>query len=339
MPDQLLVVRNSELSTWRECRQKWEWGWNQRLRKREGSASALAFGSLIHRALELFYKPGKKRGGNPANIWKKKVWPEYVQGGGEDFQVIKGSSEGSEGVMAYDLGLSMMREYWKEYGSDEHYEIIVPEQTFQLDIYDENDNFLGVFTGTVDAVIRDLRTMRLGFFEHKTGKDLNPFGAPLIMDEQAGSYWTFGAMFLEHQGLIESATDLDFVLYNRLKKILPDTRPRNEDGHALNKDGTVSKRQPTPMFKREYTFRTDADRASVYDRVNMQMQEIALAKDGKFFIYKSPAKHCGFCEFRDLCEIHEGDGDWEDYIKNFMGVWDPYEDHADQLQGEDDAES
>lgn len=335
---ELLVVRNSELSTWRECRQKWEWGWHQRLRKKEGSAPALAFGTLIHRCLELFYKPGKKRGGHPANLWKKQVWPEYLASGGEDFVILPGR-EGAQGVMAYDLGLSMMREYYREYGKDEHYEVLVPEQTFQLDIYDENDHFIGVFTGTVDAVIRDLRTGRIGFFEHKTGKDLNPFGAPLIMDEQAGSYWTFGAMYLEAMELIESASDLDFVLYNRLKKIMPDTRPRNEEGHALNKDGTVSKRQPTPMFKREYTFRTESDRQAVYDRVTMEMKEIALAKAGDFFIYKNPAKHCGFCEFRDMCEIHEGGGDWEEYAKNIMGTWDPYEDHADQLQGEDDAES
>lgn len=344
MTDQeLLVVRNSELSTWRECRQKWDWGWNERLRRREGSAAALEFGTLIHRALELFYKPGKKRGGHPANIWKNKVWPEHLAAGGEDF-IAKAGSDEEGGVMAYDLGLSMMREYYKEYGKDEHYEILVPEQTFQLDIpYPEwhplTGELLGVFTGTVDAVIRDLRTGRIGFFEHKTGRDLNPFGAPLIMDEQAGSYWTFGAMYLEATGLIDSASDLDFVLYNRLRKALPDDRPRNADGHALNKNGTVSKRQPTPLFKREYTWRSDADRQSVYDRVVLEMLELKAAKEGDFFIYKSPQKNCGFCEFRDMCEIHETKGDWEDYKKQVMGVWEPYEDHADQLASGDDEDA
>ena len=201
--------------------------------------------------------------------------------------------------------------YWEQWGKDSNYEVLVPEQTFQLDVYDEHGNFLGVMVGTVDAVVRDLRTGRIGFLEHKTGKDLEPFGAPLIMDEQAGTYWTFGAMFLEHQGLIESANDLDFVLYNRLRKAIPDTRPKDEQGRALNRDGSVSKNQPVPLFKREYTWRDAHDRQAVYDRVAAQMHELQWAKDGDFFIYKSTDRHCGYCEFKDVCEVHETGGDWE----------------------------
>jgi hypothetical protein len=277
----------------------------------------------------MFYKKGKKRGPHPATCWKR-VWRKYEADGGEDFLVVKASE-----LYAYELGLSMMQEYYAEYGSDNSYEVINPEQTFQLDILDHNDDYLGTFTGTVDAVIRDLRTGRIGFFEHKTGATLDPFGAPVIMDEQAGSYWTFGAMFLVATGVIESTDDLDFVLYNRLRKAMPDQRPKNDAGHALNKDGTVSKNQPTPLFKREYTFRTDADRQSVYDRVVMQLQEIRLAKDGDFFIYKTPGRHCGFCEFRDMCEVHETKSDWKTLRDSTMRVWDPYEDHNDQLQESD----
>jgi len=328
---EVIVVRNSELSTWRECRQKWEWGWNQRLRKRDGSSSALKFGSLIHLALEKFYKPGKRRGGHPVKIWDK-VWQQWIADGNEDWQILKETREFPEGVGAYQLGHSMMAAYYEEYGADKNYEIISPEQTFQLDIYDDQDEHLGIFTGTVDAVIRDMRTGRIGFFEHKTGASLDPFGAPLIMDEQAGSYWTFGAMFLVHQGVIESALDLDFVLYNRLRKAMPDRRAKNEDGLAINRDGSVSKNQPTPLFKREYTFRTDADRQSVYDRVLMEMMEIAQAKSGDFFIYKNPARHCGFCEFRDMCEVHETKSDWESVRDMTMTTWDPYEDHSEEIK-------
>lgn len=334
--EELLVVRNSELSTWRECRQKWEWGWNQRLRRRDGSASALKFGTLIHSALELFYKKGKRRGGHPVKLWNK-VWAEFIEAGNEDWAVLKPTKDHPEGIMASDLGREMMRAYYEEYGKDEIYEVICPEQTFQLDIDDpETGDYLGTFTGTVDAVIRDLRTGRIGFFEHKTGASLDPFGAPLIMDEQAGSYWTFGAMYLVHQGVIDSTLDLDFVLYNRLRKVLPDQRARNEQGLAVNANGSVSKNQPAPAFKREYTFRTDGDRQSVFDRVVMEMLEIKQAKQGDFFIYKNPARHCGFCEFRDMCEVHETKSDWEGVRNMTMGTWQPYEDHMEALGASDE---
>lgn len=334
---ELMPIRNSELSTWRECRQKWDWGWNQALRKKDGSAAALTFGSLIHATLELFYKKGKRRGGHPATLWKR-VWKEFLADGGEDFIVVKTTSTAHpEGIWASELGLEMMRNYYEEYGKDSNYEVICPEQTFQLDIFDpDTGEYLGTMIGTVDAVVRDLRTGRIGFLEHKTGAALEPFGAPLIMDEQAGTYWTFGAMFLVHQGVIESTDDLSFVLYNRLRKAFKDTRPKNEHGHALNKDGSVSKNQPAPLFKREYTFRTDADRQAVFDRVVMQMREIRKAKEGEFFIYKSSGKHCGFCEFRDMCELHESGSDWEGYRDMTMGTWDPYEDHHDQLEGDNE---
>lgn len=327
--EELLVVRNSELSTWRQCRQKWDWGWNQRLRKHGRNASALEFGTLIHAALEKFYKPGMKRGGNPVKLWKQ-VWLEYEKGGGEDWQMFAATTSRPE-IMASELGEIMMRGYWQEYGKDESYEVIIPEQTFQLDVGDELGDYLGTMVGTVDAVVRDLRTGKIGFLEHKTGASLEPFGAPVIMDEQAGTYWTFGAMFLEHQGLIESASDLDFVLYNRLRKGLPDDREQNEQGQYLNKNGTVSKTQPPPLFKREYTFRTDADRQRVYDRVVMEMYEIRWAKDGDFYIYKNPDRHCGYCEFKDMCEVHESGGDWEGVKEMMFGTWEPYEDHESNL--------
>ena len=80
-----------------------------------------------------------------------------------------------------------------------------------VDVFHDGE-YICTYTGTVDAVVRDLHTGKIGLFEHKTGATLEPFGAPMIMDEQAGAYWTFGAMFLAANGVIGSPSDLDFVL-------------------------------------------------------------------------------------------------------------------------------
>jgi len=316
-----MIVRTSELSSYRQCRQQWAWAYLDNLES-QAPKSALQFGTLIHEALEIFYPPGKKRGGHPARIWRK-VWKKFIDEGGQPFLVGK--------VEAEEMGLAMLRGYWELYGKDDQYEVIAPEQTFQIDIFDDDGEYLCTYTGTVDAVIRDLHTGKIGMFEHKTGATLEPFGAPLIMDEQAGAYWTFGAMYLASIGVIDSPEDLDFVLYNRLRKAMPSTKPRDDEGRILNKDGSVSKNQPAPYFKREYTWRTNDDRLSVYERVQSIAKEIKLVKDGKLNIYKNPGKHCGFCQYRDMCEVHETRSDWESVRDGTMKKWDPYGDHRDNL--------
>lgn len=328
MQETVVAVRTSELSTYRECRQKWWWAYVEHLRNQRNSAP-LAFGTLIHETLARFYKPGTKRGGHPVRLWKQ-VWAEFIENGGDDFVVIKASE-----TYASELGIIMMRAYYEEYGKDAEFRVIAPEQTFQLDIFDEDDHYLCTYTGTVDAVIENLMTRKRGFFEHKTGASLDPFGAPLILDEQAGAYWTFGQMFLQATGVLAEDEILDFVLYNRLRKAKPDPRQQNELGQYLNKNGTVSKRQPPPLFKREYAWRTDAERQSVYDRVVHQVKEMALVRSGELAVYKNPGKSCGWCEFRDMCEVHESQSDWEAVRDATMTTWDPYADHNDQLQEDD----
>ena len=318
----ILVTRNSELSTYRECRQEWQWAYLDRLSIRKPK-SALLFGNMIHDVLERFYIPGIKRGGKPPQLWQD-VWAEYEADGGEDWEIGQHS--------AYELGYVMCLEYWKEYGLDKKFKIIAPEQTFQVDIHHyETGEFLGVFTGTMDAVVLNRDTGKKGLFEHKTGATLDPFGAPLQMDEQAGTYWTLGPIYLKHTGVLAEDDDLDFVLYNRLRKAMPDQRERNEEGHYLNKNGTVSKNQPPPLFKREYTWRTQEDRQSLYRRICDQMVEMQMVKEGGLSVYKNPGKHCGFCQFRDMCEVHEIQSDWESVRDATMTVWDPYGDHSDHI--------
>lgn len=314
------IVRNSELSLFRKCRQAWAWAYIDGYRSTRRKP-ALEFGDLIHQTFELYYPPGRKRGGDILELWEH-VWAENDV---EDFPVLKVKDD--EPVMASELGPAMLTGYILKYGQDSNFEIIAPEMDFQVDVVRADGKVMGIFVGTMDAVIRDRKTKKIGLFEHKTGASLENFGAPLIMDEQAGTYWTFGPVWLKHVGVLAEGEDLDFILYNRLRKAMPDHRPTNEAGEALNQNGTVSKRQPTPMYKREYTFRGTGDRASLQQRVIDQMREISLVKRGKLPIYKNPGDACNFCEFREMCEVHEVQSDWEAVADATMTRWDPYEAH------------
>lgn len=313
-----VVVRNSELTTWRKCRQQWAWAYMER-RQATRPGRALVFGNLVHDVLELFYPPGLKRGGKPHELWEQ-VWEEFEKEH-EDFEAI-------DGVMASELGYAMLKGYWDEYGKDDAIKIIQAEQPFQIDIYDPlTGNYRGILVGTLDAIGYDRKLKKYMILEHKTGSGLENFGAPLIMDEQAGTYWAFGPTWIEHMGIKLSGEGLAYILYNRLKKALPDERPVNEEGFSLNKNGAVSKRQPQPRYLREKTFRGQEDRESVIQRISDQMREISLVKRGKLPIYKNPSDACKMCAFRATCEAHEIKTDWQAVLKGTTVAWNPYEGH------------
>lgn len=325
--EQLVLLRTSERSDFTECRQKWQWAYVERL-KPIRARTALSFGDLVHQALAAYYVPGRKRRGKPA-LHFEKIYTQFLKDGNEEIYM----KSDDDRVTAMDLGTEMLKNYWATYGKDERYEVISSEQTFQIDVYDpDTGKYLFTYVGTFDGIWRDLETGRILFLETKTGASLRPFGAPMELDEQAGSYWAFGPPWLEHQGILKPGQKLDGILYNRLRKAFADTRPKNAEGLSLNKNGSVSKKQPEPLFKRELTFRGEAERAAVMYRAMHQAREMRLVKAGKLAVYKHTGQHCGWCSFRDMCEVHETGTDWEAMRDNLYRAWDPYSPHEIELE-------
>lgn len=328
-PKQLIPVRTSERVCFKTCRQKWKWAYEDRL-KPVRERPALRFGTLVHGALREFYKPGKKRGPHPAKTFERLYRAELVAGKPE--LTMREAGERTEAIDALELGTTMLHGYVDEYGADDRYEVIAPEQSFQLDIMSpRNGAYLFTYVSQIDAVVRDCVTQRLGYLEHKTSDDLQPFGAPLTLDEQAGAYWTFGTMWLQATGVLPEGEDLDFMVFNFLRKALPDSRPRDAEGRALNQNGTVSKRQPLPLFRRELVMRGDEERREVFRRALNEFTEMKMVRQGRLAVYKNPGRHCLWCEFRDMCEVHETGSDWRAIRDQLFTTWDPYEDHEGEL--------
>lgn len=325
-----ILVRTSERTTFKECRQKWWWGYEERWSTNR-ERPALRFGSLIHEALEVYYKPGKRRGKHPARAFED-IYRAEIEAGHPTLW-MKGDENSDNRVEALDLGVAMLEGYVATYGKDERYEVVQPEQNFQLDImHPKTGKYLFTYVSTMDAVIRDLQTGKLGLFEHKTSANLEPFGAPLVLDEQASAYWTFGTLWLQATGKLKEGEDLDFMLYNFLRKTMPDTRPKDKDGYALNQNGSISKRQPPPLFKREQVMRGANERVEVYRRALNEFREMRMVREGKLAVYKNPGRHCGYCPFRDVCEVHETGSDYQTILDNLFTKWDPYEDHTVELE-------
>lgn len=335
----MLLVRNSEVQTWKTCR--WRWGWTYRdQRQAAQSAGALRFGTLVHAALAAYYVPGTKRGPAPWQTFEKLYWEEAEVMQGRGFEVFSDDTW----VDALELGAAMLHGYAERYAAeDEDYRVLSSEQTFQLPVRAPELRVplaatafltLPAFTfkavGTFDGVWEHRPTGRLIFKEFKTAKAIHLDGLP--MDEQAGMYWTYGPKWLRRQGLLRPEDNLSHIMYTFLRKAKPDTTSkRNAEGHVLNKDGTVSARQPAPFFARVPVYRDAADRKNMHERVVQEARDLVLARLGQLPLYKNPGMlhfpNCRMCAVREACEVHETGGDWQAVLEQITVPWNPYADH------------
>lgn len=245
MSEQIPMLRNSERSTFKHCPQLWEWAWVEGLEKRGRAAPPLWFGTGVHLALANWYcGPGLKRGPHPAETWEA-----YAKDAIETVKIPGLNDEDEDQfVNARDLGISMMENYVKLYGKDEHMYIIQPEQTFSIDVpwpklpeghlllaLAERRKILTRLVGTYDLVYRDLKLEQIWLEEHKTAAAIST--AHLSIDDQGGTYFATASRALEKQGLIKKGERLRGIEYNFMRKGLPDPRPQNAEGAYTNKPG------------------------------------------------------------------------------------------------------
>lgn len=319
-------IRTSERSALMRCEQKWYWGYVDLL-KSIAPAPPLTFGDLIHQALAAWYIPeGKrtkrerpKRGPHPAQTFLS-IYDgnEYDFGWGDTDHWVDARERGEEMLVNYV-------DYWK---LDNQFRVVAPEMPFQIPLV-TNRRTIATYVGTVDALLEDLETGQYGFLETKTAKSIRT--DHLTMDEQAGSYWTYGPQVLHKMGILKPDEDVDFIMYNFLRKAGKDPRPTNAMGQYLNKDGkTVSKNQPAPLFARKLVRRSMHERKMLHQRVIAQAKVMEDLRTGRRAPIKSILNGCAGmyrCEYREMCELHEIGGDWEEYRDALFEVWSPYEVH------------
>ncbi len=225
------------------------------------------------------------------------------------------------------------------------------------------DYFL--LNGTFDGVYRDRDDKRIKLMEHKTAASISVGHLP--MDNQAGTYWMVAQTVGRSQGWLNSREGIKEITYNFLKKALPDNRPRDQYGYttnipqrvhyiaALTEAGVLgadekpptmalmqqmadergitvlgerSKVQPSPLFVRHPVKRTQAERRTQLRRLQEEVEYMVLLRDGLIPVRKTPDRNaCGWCPFKDMCELHERGSDWETYRNAMYRTEDPYADH------------
>jgi hypothetical protein len=292
----------------------------------KGRKGALTFGSMVHAALAEHYVPGRKRGVAPAD-----TFAALYDANADDF--TQWDEEGNR-VPARDLGIAMLEGYVERWGDDSDIEIIAPEMTFQIDVYDKAGRYLCTYVGSIDGVGKRLSTGRIVLLEHKTAKTIEQVRVNSGYGEQGLSYWWAATRWLRHLGILAEDQFVDDVLYNFLRKGLPDTRPVNAAGHSLNKPakaalvdacealglpgkGTIptltdrlleagwteqdvvllgepSANQPSPLFDRQ-TLPYSARQLDIFEaRLRKEAWEMGQVRKGNLPVYKSPTKDCSW---------------------------------------------
>lgn len=224
------LLRTSERSTWKTCRWRWWHAYVLRL-KPATEAPALRFGSLIHEALAVYYKKGAKRGTHPAITFAKLYAAELKE------REAMGFREEDEWIDAATMGEAMLNGYVDRYGADDRWSVLAVEHPFQVPVMHPRTGKVWFhYTGVVDLCVRDRSNGFTGLVDHKTtSSDPTAFLEQLGLDEQVGAYWRYGRQALYDSRLLRQDKELNGIVFNFLKKKLPDTRPQNAEGQYLNK--------------------------------------------------------------------------------------------------------
>jgi hypothetical protein len=316
----LPTLRTSERSAFKRCPQRWWWEYRQGYRQRSPQADALWFGIGIHEALAQWYLNGKRRGPHPADTWEKWAGDEIA------FARTYLDETFDEPVWmdATELGIAMLEEYANYYGRDTQWDIISVEQPFRVRIMRDGQP-LAYFASRWDGVLRNAEDGKVYLLENKTAAQIAT--AYLELDDQAGSYWAVASQLLKTQGILKQNESIEGIIYNFLRKAKLDDRPQNLDGLRTNKDGSISKKQPPPLFVRTVIERSAKEQRTQLERIADEVAVMNAVREGIIPITKTSTRDCPRCPFWIPCTLHErGSDSYKSVLRNNYRRADPYAD-------------
>jgi hypothetical protein len=315
-------IRTSERSTFKRCPQQWWWSYVEQIKPLRAK-TPLWFGSAWHIGMAEWYQPGLTRGAHPAETFDKVLE-------GDRSMLVRNEEDEAVYDNAREVGIAMANHYVDTWGKDEHMYMLATERPFQVWI--PHPHFVDKkrwvrYVGTIDGVYRDERTGEIWLLENKTAAALRVDHLPL--DDQAGAYWALMKTRLIRMGVLNPGENIAGIMYNHARKAVVDDRPQNAQGLFLNKDGTVSKRQPPPYHLRTPVYRSVAERATQIHRIQDEALYMQAVKSGKMPVLKHVRYDCpSMCDYFKLCKMHEsGSEAFEDFKEMEFTSWDPYADH------------
>lgn len=314
-----------------------------------------------------WYIPGLKRGRHPLETWEEFTKDSYEvirvdSDFGEEAEAayVDAKDLGTSMLEMYleEYGLD---DHLEVIAPEQRFKVLIPDPTNPQIAIAEN-------VGTFDAVVRNHRSGHVEMMDHKTCKGFE-FRHLTIDDQGGSycalathalreqglikpKESVRGIMynFLRKQMRDTRPRNAEGLYLNKPKKehyaaALAEVTAGDErswmkstlkvlqeesESRKLVVGGDVSKVQPKPIFLRHFVERTKAERNKQITRIGTEVQIMNRFRSGELPLYKNPTKDCPWeCDFFELCELDEANGDVADLRKHMFKRQDPYHDHRD----------
>jgi hypothetical protein len=323
----LSLVRSHERMDYKRCPTKWYWKWRVGLVPVAKTFGALDLGTWAHYAFEHWYGMGYKRNGDLVEHFRIAV--DAAIRSAVEAQAPLWVLDQAEELAA--LGEAMMIAYQRFYGADKSVYVLAVEIPLEFSIPDPvTGEVIAIHKLKPDMVYRD--TQRdVWLMENKTAAQIRT--EHLVIDDQARPYGAMAERALRKLGIIPEKAEFKGIMYNFIRKALPDEREMNKEGKYLNKNGTVSKRQPTPLFLRYPVKLTRPAKVRTLERVRAEtilLTTLTTALRNKRIdprdLPKTPHSSCSkTCQFFTMCVADEQGTDIRDMQQNMYVRQDPYD--------------
>ena len=303
------LLTYSALNTFRNCPRKYKNRYLDNLRPRE-RAEALSFGSVIHTAIELWYRS------QDAETRLADVLA-YIDDAFEN-RVVD-----SNQMVQWHLATAMIRGYAERYATEE-FEIVEVEKEFVGEIRNpdtgrQSQTFR--IAGKVDGIVRCHDGLYL--LEHKTASTVDAsYLDKLWTDTQIALY----CYYLRELGYPIVGVIYNVLLKSRLKQSAGETQAEYEARHAelaaKNKSGKSSAKRQMPetdaefqtrlaewysrpeAFHREFIYLSEDRLAMLQDEVwEITQQYLDARRRGKWllntsncFSYQRPCEYLAYCQ-------------------------------------------
>jgi hypothetical protein len=320
----LPTVRRGEIQDAKRCLKKWYWGWRLGLVPKALKFDALDFGTWMHAALADWYQPGLRRNGSDL----KDLFWSHAQGAiysAEQDNAPDHLIEKAEELRG--LGMEMATAYQLHY-AHERVNVIQAEIPLDFTMPGLDEKVIARYKFKPDLAYAD-RVRLVWLMEHKTAASIRT--EHLVLDGQALGMGAMAERSLRKTGLLKPDQEFAGIMYNFLRKSVPDGRPMNKTGQYLNNDGSVSKKQPPPYFKRFPVKLTRKQKIIALRRLQQDvrwivaLQELVRSKDtDPAFIPKTNHHSCTKCPFFRMCVAEEAGTNIRDMRKVMFYQRDPY---------------
>jgi hypothetical protein len=357
----LPLIRTSERGDFKDCVWYWYHHWVEGLTSPHIPTWSW-FGTAIHIALSVRYQPGKKRA-SVADVLAafdeavgEEVRRMYTEGIEPDDEEIHDGRE---------LGRAMLIGYFQQYGRDQAWHVVHNEQPFQIYVPhpERAGRYIALYCGTWDLVVWDLVDKCYRIVDHKTRRSFPSDWSFYDVNDQGGSYLWVAPEVLRHKGIFGPKDSLDGIVFNCLKKAMPDERPKDAQGVYRNKPkkehyitalarvgatakmkldeleglarehglivlGEPSLKQPGPLFYRHTSHRTEAERVKQAEHVIAESRHMTLVRQGKLPLTKHRTEACPRCSLFDMCQLDERDpAEAREYARTMLVTGNPYAEH------------